>query len=440
MVANKRSKNNIKSTKAGGDNGRIDFRPGVPETLFKKAGGRCSVPRCKNPTMGPFFQRDDAVNMGVACHIYSASENGPRGRGGKDPEFIRSENNGIWCCEYHSPLIDKANGCDYPADVLFAWKALAEARTLKQMNDIPSPLGWVESIEFTQFPGLKQLPKIMLSRRTLMTGRNCCGKSSLMQAAASITHSKYADRFSGAKYGILQSESFCAKIIYSTVDALSKEILLEINGLEIARSEGVIPYLLPPGDIEVIYCSEADRRKLDHEDDVDYLMRALNVDKSALFALAKIGSGPLLPGKITFERAMLYDDETEVETPRSKQDGDAYYELRFKKRGSQGEPLPFVNLSTSEQGRIIIDLLIIKAREVSKQRLTILLIENLSINFDEINFELLLRVLSMEDFQIVVLLPPAREKDILDKTQEKPMLKELDYLKFWQLFVVGVES
>lgn len=130
---------------------RLDFNKGVPDILYKQAGGRCSVPRCNNPTMGPYYDHEGAVNMGVACHIYSASENGPRGWGGKDPEFIKSEKNGIWCCQYHATLIDKKKGKDYPANVLFAWKKLAEARTLKNMNDTPSPLGWVESIEFTEF-------------------------------------------------------------------------------------------------------------------------------------------------------------------------------------------------------------------------------------------------------------------------------------------------
>ncbi|MCP4119332.1 MAG: hypothetical protein GY737_28840 [Desulfobacteraceae bacterium] len=96
------------STKSG--NGRINFNRGVPEILYRKAGGKCSVPRCKKPTMGLFYESDGTVNMGVACHIYSAAENGPRGRGGKRAEFISSDKNGIWCCQYHASLIDKNKG------------------------------------------------------------------------------------------------------------------------------------------------------------------------------------------------------------------------------------------------------------------------------------------------------------------------------------------
>ena len=94
--------------------GRIDFSVSVKETLYKRAA-RCSVPRCNKPTAGPFSSNAGAVNVGMACHIYSAAEEGPRGRGGKDDELIRSAENGIWCCSYHGHLIDKGRGADYPA-------------------------------------------------------------------------------------------------------------------------------------------------------------------------------------------------------------------------------------------------------------------------------------------------------------------------------------
>ena len=52
---------------------RIDFKSGVPDLLYRQAGARCSVPRCTNPTMGPYYANEGAVNMGVASHIYSAA-------------------------------------------------------------------------------------------------------------------------------------------------------------------------------------------------------------------------------------------------------------------------------------------------------------------------------------------------------------------------------
>ncbi|MDX8126450.1 hypothetical protein QLH52_04100 [Methylomonas sp. OY6] len=422
------------------DDKRIDFKFGVPELLYKQAGGRCSVPRCKNPTMGPFYEREGAVNMGVACHIHSASKNGPRGWGGKDAEFIGSECNGIWCCQYHASLIDKASGFDYPAEVLFAWKALAEARTRKQMNDSPSPLGWVESIEFTSFLSLSPLPKLTLSRNTIMWGKSCCGKTALLEAAAAISQSKYSDRFNGTKTkgadGKYHPATFCAKIIYSTVDTLSKELNLMITGQKLTRLESSILYILPPGDLEIVFCSESDSHKLKSEDDIDLMMRVLNVDKSALFALASIGTKTIIPGEIKFEHAEEWDETNDIASPKHKEDGSPYYKLLFK-MSPRAEFLPYANLSKSEKGRLIIDLLITKAREISKQRLTLLLIESLAINFDAGNFKSLLEALTNEEFQSVVSLPPIRENDVLDNFAGQPKLKKLEYLESWRLAIVG---
>lgn len=55
---------------------RIDFSPSTKLEIFKRVNGRCSFPRCTNVTVGPFLGFDGAINMGVACHIYSAAEDG----------------------------------------------------------------------------------------------------------------------------------------------------------------------------------------------------------------------------------------------------------------------------------------------------------------------------------------------------------------------------
>lgn len=431
-----------KQTVKNPENERIDFKLGVPDTLYRQAGGRCSVPRCKNPTMGPYYERDGAVNMGVACHIYSAAENGPRGRGGNDADFISSEQNGIWCCQYHSSLIDKSKGSDYPAAVLFAWKALAEARVLKQMNDIPSPLGWVESIEFIEFPVLESLPKVTLSRFTLLWGENHRGKTSLLDAAASVSRSRYAERFSGTQIknakGVYEPAKFCAKVTYSTVDSLSKELNLEIVGLELTRRDGLVPCLLPPGDLEVIYCSESERRKLDSEDDVDFMMRVLSVDKSAFYALAKIGVNTLIPGEIKIQQAEE-EDASGVSNLMYKANGKPHFEVLFK-IAPRTFFVPYELLSSSEQGRLILDLQITKAREICKQRLTLLLIESLSINFDAESFETLLKQLAKEEFQVVVSLPPYLEHKLLQNDTGPYTLQTYGYLDSWHLAIIGEEG
>jgi hypothetical protein len=386
--------------------------------------------------MGPFSNREGAVNMGEACHIFSASVNGPRGRGGKDDKFIASENNGIWCCSYHAKLIDKSNGVDYPANVLFAWKNLSEARTQKQMNDIPSPLGWVESIKFAEFPLFSNPPAVIPSRLTLLWGRNGSGKSSLMEIAASITNSKYAERFVGTRKklpdGSYESARFHAEVSYSTVDTLSKNICLEIKGERITRCEGLVRTLLPPGDLEVVFGSSRECNREHDEDDIDLFTRVLNIDKVALFSLVDAGGQSIFPGEMRFERAQEYDEERDKYLLKRKPNGDPYFELQLKPAGRNFN-ISYDSLSGSEKDRLFLDFLVRKAREICKQRLTLLLIDGLSASFDSGNFENLLRNLSNEDFQVLVSIAAAQEESILDFKDGTPSLKPLDYLAPWRL-------
>ncbi|MBU0522379.1 MAG: hypothetical protein KKC24_11450 [Gammaproteobacteria bacterium] len=416
---------------------RIEFKSKVRATLFNRAGGKCSVPRCKNPTVGPFEDNEGAVNLGVACHIYSAAEDGPRGRGGKSDEFIGSDANGLWCCPSHASLIDKQKGKDYPANVLFAWKALAEARIRKQITDAPSPLGWVDSIEFVEFDGIRTPPKVSLSRNTLFFGPNCSGKTSLMEAAASVSDSRHGERFSGRIYHGRPAK-YKALIKYSTVDTLSKTIEIQICGENLVRQEGATPCLLPPGDLEIIFCSERETRYKPHEDHVDFLMRYLNIDKSALFALTKVGGGNLLPGEIVFTQAIdieYDDDDEEIEKKRYKIDDSPFMELRFKQ--AHGEYwVGLDNLSTSEHARLLLDLAITKAKETCKQKLTLLLIDGLLFNLDQRNFEVILNVLTESDFQTALSLPPYREADVLDRGAGEVSLKKFAYLEAWRLAIL----
>jgi energy-coupling factor transporter ATP-binding protein EcfA2 len=86
------------------------------------------------------------------------------------------------------------------------------------MNDIPSPLGWVETISVTDFPLPQIRPTITLSRWNLLYGKQCVGKTTLLELAASISNSKYAERFLGN-----ENRLFEATLNYSTVDDYDKK-------------------------------------------------------------------------------------------------------------------------------------------------------------------------------------------------------------------------
>ncbi|WP_426077838.1 hypothetical protein [Janthinobacterium sp. PSPC3-1] len=405
---------------------KIDFKSGVSLTLFRNAEGRCSFPRCTRPAMGPSKSTNSSINMGMACHIYSASLGGPRGRGGHAADFIESAANGIWCCTHHGTLIDKMQGKDFPAETLFAWKRLAEARTRKRMDDMPSPLGWVESIAYSEFAGFAIPPSATLSRNTLLCGTNSSGKTALLELAASVSNSRYAWRFSSNSLSVVGSDKphpiFRGNLRYSTVDTHDKVVEILVQGDHIKRMEGKVAALLPPGDIEVLHVSSRDIELLEKGDHIEMLMIALNVDKSTMLALVQAGSSGLLPGEIKLTLGV----EQGACHERT-------YELHFKQKSKEFF-IPFRRLSSSEKMKLLTDLLISKAREIAKQRLTLLLVDSAMSTLDSENFERLLRVLAAEQFQsIVVVSAVVAEKIIFLQDDGSAMLSQFEYLEPWRL-------
>lgn len=369
--------------------------------------------------MGPYYSVKGAVNLGIACHIYSASKEGPRGWGDKNEAFIKSEANGLWCCAVHGNVIDKKNGRDYPVSQLFAWKALAEARVLKQINDSPSPLGWVDTVEFTRFGPKIRPPKLKLSSCTLLSAENGTGKSALMQLAASISDASFAERFLGDMTKGSADDNipnrFAGKVTYSTVDTLSKVVQLEFLAGELVRRIGTTTCLLPPGDVAFIYCESEPLRRRNGEDDLDLLMRVLGLDKSALLALTRLSAGVLMAGDFRFSHAEedMEDETGDEPQKRIKEDGSPYMELSFQKANCEFS-ISYAGLSGSEQTRLVLDLFISKAREVAKERLTLLMLDDIVCSLDEGNFGYLLDALPKESFQSLVVLPPRKGKFFLN--------------------------
>ena len=255
-----------------------------------------------------------------------------------------------------------------------------------------------------------------------------------MEAAASVSDSKYAETFGGTHRNGAQLK-YKVQIKYSTVDTFNKTLELEMCNGSLIRKEGHTPYLLPPGDLEVILCSARETRRKPHEDDVDFLMRYLSIDKTALFYLAEMGGGELLPGDMRFEQAVDIehnDFDEEISRKKYKSDDEPYVNLLFRRHGGQ-HWVTLNRLATSEYGKLLVSFAVTKARETCKQKLTLFLVDGLIYNFDKYNFEKVLSVLSKSDFQSALILPPYQEENILEKSKGNVELKRLDYLKQWQL-------
>jgi len=424
------------SSKARGEN---EFPIAVQRLIAARAGHACSVPRCKNPTSGPTRERLKAINIGMACHIYSASPRGPRGNGGKDKAFLTSEANGIWCCSQHGLLIDKNQGTSYPAGLLFVWKRLAEARTLKRLDGAPSPLGWVSSISLEEFPScnLNGLD-VNLSRLTLLGGNSGTGKTSLMQIACGISQSSALHRFSH-DFGPENADHarVSGTIRYTTVDSLDRTAVVTVHGGAITRSVDGANSRLPPDDISVVGWHDVAQWQRRDEDDLDYLMRVANADDSSLRSLIMNLDKQIAPWAFMFEPAVetyQSEDGEELSRPLIKENGQPYLQLTAKRViGGRELRLVFAGLSSSEQGRVKCALLIAKAQELSRHRLTLLLLDEVIASFDDYNFERLLKVLSQQEFQSVVCVPPGFARASVDRSQDPPALLSRYIVDGWKL-------
>ena len=73
--------------------------------------------------------------VGVAAHVFSAAEQGPRGRGSLTPEEVGSFANGLWTCATHSREVDDFQE-RFPAEDLLRMKAVRElAHELERSDD-----------------------------------------------------------------------------------------------------------------------------------------------------------------------------------------------------------------------------------------------------------------------------------------------------------------
>lgn len=120
------------------------FSPATVREIRRRAGHRCCQPDCLALTSGGADSE--------ACHIFAAAkDNGPRGTGGKQPEGLRSADNGILLCRVHHGLAD-LKASPLPAHTLQEWKLVRELShdLNRRDNDIRN---WTPHIAPRRFDG-----------------------------------------------------------------------------------------------------------------------------------------------------------------------------------------------------------------------------------------------------------------------------------------------
>jgi hypothetical protein len=91
-------------------------------SLWGRAAGRCEFAGCNKP-LWKSSVTSERVNIAQKAHIYSFSEEGPRGNDGVPIEDLNSIDNLILVChECHRKIDAAVDGCRYPASLLQVMK------------------------------------------------------------------------------------------------------------------------------------------------------------------------------------------------------------------------------------------------------------------------------------------------------------------------------
>jgi hypothetical protein len=100
----------------------------IQNELWGRAAGRCEFAGCNKPLWKSSVTAE-RVNIGQKAHIYSFSEDGPRGRVDVLPEEVNSVDNLMLVCHECHQKVDKAvDGVRYPARLLREMKRDHESR------------------------------------------------------------------------------------------------------------------------------------------------------------------------------------------------------------------------------------------------------------------------------------------------------------------------
>src|SRR6266849_569191 len=89
------------------------------KVLFALSGNRCAWPDCHHPIITNATEFSPDLVVGQISHVYSHSDNGPRGKAGMTEKQRREADNLMLFCPTHHVIVDGQHA-SYPATLLIA--------------------------------------------------------------------------------------------------------------------------------------------------------------------------------------------------------------------------------------------------------------------------------------------------------------------------------
>lgn len=343
--------------------GDADFSAPVKRLLAERAAFRCSMPRCDKTTIGPAVSVQKSSCFGRAAHIYSASDNGPRGTGGLDKKERALPENGIWLCNDHADLVDKHRGRDYPPSLLHRYKEQHESKIARELGGIYNPAGWVERVTIESSPIFSSKNKIELSKMNLLIGDNGTGKSAICEWVSSVKSFDYLDRWRNRYSG-----RDGLKLSLSYVDPDPQEISIDFSttGYPVYFN-GKTECAVPTSSVQVVFPGEIRFQENGEDlDDLRILANCLRIPQLEILALTELVGNS---GTSHVTKAWFQEDES----------GNSLY---ANVRGTH-DGLSFRGLSGSEQKRVIMEFAILAADNLASFYPTLLILDSVFGGLDE---------------------------------------------------------
>lgn len=336
---------------------RANFSPETRDLVGRRAGFRCSFPGCGKLTVGPANEPRKAVDTGHAAHIFSAamSGKGPRGTGGLKESELKSPENAIWLCAHHATLIDKHQGEDYSSDVLHSYKTLHETRMAHEVAGIPTPFGWVDRVSVDCCPLFSGGFEFRFAKLNLVIGGNAVGKTALCEWIAAHSDPTYLARWEETRVGWRRLST---EMHYSNPEPHCIGIDFLSTEYPTYRLDGK-PMAVATGPVKVVFPRDIEFGNQETPDELELVAEALNLHGYEVKALcSELGLNGDKFLKAWFE---------------SHDEGRYMYVQVQSESGNGQRPLRL--LSHSERARLLMQLGMMAANELSSLGPTLLILD-----------------------------------------------------------------
>lgn len=365
-----------------------DFSQPVKQMLAERAGFRCSVPGCNQITVGPGANETESARIGMACHIFSAEKNGPRGNGGLNSEQLKSLGNGFWACFTHGKLIDTNDGKKFPAPLLIHWRRLHAARIEREMSGKGTSLGWVESLEVVESFLFRPSSTFTLSKSTLIVSSEANGKTAICEWIDGLFRRNILERWRHHDHDV--------RLTYFTPE--EQHLRLEIRNGEITRHWNGQRLVGAPKDVSLVHVPDDVYRKFptrEFHDDLEWFAAVFDAEKEDIKHICE----EVRIGGYALCRSMEFCVEN-FEGAGGEPSGETGESL-YVGVDRPAHKTTFRGLATSEGYLVLAQMAAALARIRSRQTPTLLLLDAAGWNWGEEMFKSVAEYLANEPYQVV---------------------------------------